>query len=84
MAEGARGLHGTTYALATTGIAGPGGGTKDKPVGTVHIALATPTETHAIQRHNPVDRATFKFVATQQALDLLRTHLPKPKSQPRA
>ncbi|MBL66890.1 MAG: competence/damage-inducible protein A [Verrucomicrobiales bacterium] len=84
MAEGARGLHGTTYALATTGIAGPGGGTKDKPVGTVHIALTTPTETHAIQRHNPVDRATFKFVATQQALDLLRTHLPKPKSQPRA
>lgn len=46
MAEGIRKKFNTTYGIATSGIAGPDGGTDDKPVGTIWIALATPTKTH--------------------------------------
>lgn len=47
MAEGIRTSMGTTYGLATSGVAGPGGGTPEKPVGTIWIALATPSGTKA-------------------------------------
>ena len=46
MAEGCRREFGTTYALSTSGIAGPGGGTKEKPVGLTYIGLATPDKTY--------------------------------------
>ncbi len=72
MAEGARARVGADYALAVTGIAGPGGGTPDKPVGTVWIGLATAQGTQAVKKLNPLDRETFKYVASQQALELLR------------
>jgi nicotinamide-nucleotide amidase len=72
MAEGARQRTGASYALAVTGIAGPGGGTPEKPVGTVFIALASPDGIEAHQRLNDYDRETFKYVTSQQALDLLR------------
>jgi len=77
MAEGARAQHGADYALSTTGIAGPSGGTAEKPVGTVFIALAGSGETRVLNPRNSFDRETFKFVTTQQALDLLRRGLAK-------
>ncbi len=76
MALGARRCAGSTYALATTGIAGPGGGTDKKPVGLVYIALAGPRGTvEVIKRHFPGDRLDFKKRTTTAALDLLRLHL---------
>lgn len=75
MAEGARRQTGADYALAVTGIAGPGGGTADKPVGTVFIALSGPTGTIVERNYSPYDRETFKSVTGQQALELLRRSL---------
>lgn len=75
MADGIRERAGTTFAISTTGIAGPDGGTADKPVGTVHIALATPSGTsHRLLRLGG-DRARIQAYATAAALDLLRRHL---------
>jgi nicotinamide-nucleotide amidase len=76
MAEGARARAGASYALSTTGVAGPTGGTKDKPVGTVFIGFASPLGSTEVQQlFYPTDRLTFKQVVTQRALDLLRRGL---------
>ena len=75
MAEGARAAADTTYALATTGIAGPGGGSDAKPVGTVHLALTTPEATLHREIHLGGDRTRIQELATASALDLLRRHL---------
>lgn len=75
MAEGARVKFNATYALATTGIAGPGGGSKAKPVGTAYIALAGGGETVVRHLFFPADRETFKQLASQNALNLLRGRL---------
>jgi nicotinamide-nucleotide amidase len=72
MAEGARNRLGSDYALAATGIAGPGGGTPDKPVGTVYISLASPQGVLARHHVFALDRPSFKQAASQQALDMLR------------
>jgi len=72
MAEGARRETQADYALSVTGIAGPSGGTPEKPVGTVFIGLAGPSGTVTERNFNPYDRETFKQVTAQQALDLLR------------
>jgi nicotinamide-nucleotide amidase len=74
MAEGALAKSGATFALATTGIAGPGGGSEAKPVGTAYIALAG-GETVVRHLFFPSDRETFKQLATQMALNLLRERL---------
>src|SRR5215475_2956422 len=78
MADGARTRAASTYALATSGVAGPTGGSDEKPVGTVYIALAsknsrTPTKKFLF----PTDRETFKQLTAQVALDLLRRRLLK-------
>lgn len=76
MAEGALRHSGATHALATTGIAGPGGGTEAKPVGTVFIALASrDKETEVLQRRFLAERESFKRHVSQVALDLLRRRL---------
>jgi nicotinamide-nucleotide amidase len=76
MAAGARERAGATYALATTGIAGPGGGTPEKPVGTVCIGLAGPggVEAHRF-RFTYGERALNKRAFATKALDLLRREL---------
>ena len=71
MAEGARKKFGADFALAVTGIAGPTGGTKSKPVGTVFIALAGAVETVVEHRVNRFAREKFKEITAQQALELL-------------
>ena len=71
MAEGARRAVGTDFAIAVTGIAGPGGGTPEKPVGTVFIGVASARETRVFRRFNPGDRLAFKELTSQQALEQL-------------
>jgi nicotinamide-nucleotide amidase len=75
MAEGARQQTGADFALAVTGIAGPGSGTKEKPVGTVFIGLAGAFGTVVERRMNPFERGTFKEVTAWQALEMLRVRL---------
>jgi nicotinamide-nucleotide amidase len=75
MAEGARQQTGADFAVAVTGIAGPGGGTKDKPVGTVFIALAGEFGAVVERRLNCYERETFKEITAWQALEMLRTRL---------
>jgi nicotinamide-nucleotide amidase len=75
LAEHARACARSDYALATTGVAGPSGGSPEKPVGTVYIALAASGETIAKKLFFPTDRETFKQIATQAALELLRGRL---------
>jgi nicotinamide-nucleotide amidase len=76
MAEGARTRAGSTHATSITGLAGPGGGSDDKPVGTVFIALASESESTVVLRERfPADRTTFKQLATQTALEMLRRKL---------
>ncbi len=76
MARGARSICGATYGLATSGIAGPTGGTKDKPVGTVCIGLATPRECSGQRFHFWFgNRIMNKQVFAVAALDILRREL---------
>lgn len=75
MAEGARGVIGTDVAVAITGIAGPGGGTKDKPVGTVCFGLATQTMVQGFTFQFRGNRAMVQGFAATMGLDLLRRYL---------
>jgi nicotinamide-nucleotide amidase len=73
MAEGVLQRSGATYSLSTTGIAGPAGGTLEKPVGTVFIALASKNNGARVEKlFFPSDRRSFKRICTQHALEMLR------------
>lgn len=76
MADGALRVSGADVAISVTGIAGPTGGTEDKPVGTVWLGLAVRgAATQSVKAFYPRDRATFKAMVSQKALDLLRKQL---------
>jgi nicotinamide-nucleotide amidase len=75
MAEGIRKRAGADFGLAITGIAGPGGGTEEKPVGTVFIALSDEVQTVHRKLHVPGDRHLIRWRSSQAALDMLRRRL---------
>lgn len=75
MARGARRRFGADFALAVTGIAGPGGGSRQKPVGTVHLALAWPGKTLHRQRHFSGSRERVRRGAVFCALHWLYSYL---------
>ena len=75
MAAGARARLGATVGVGITGIAGPGGGTPEKPVGTVHIAIDVDGAARAVGYVFLGDREEIRFRATQFALDLVRRAL---------
>ena len=76
MAHGARSDFGADVALAVTGIAGPGGGSEEKPVGTVYFALAGPNgDTYARRRSFGGDRATVRRAAALAGLEIIRRRL---------
>ena len=75
MADGARKRARSTYALATTGVAGPSGGSEEKPVGTVYLALASEAEIKVKKLFFPSDRETFKQLTAQAAFEMLRRKL---------
>jgi nicotinamide-nucleotide amidase len=78
MAEGCLKVSGADHAISVSGIAGPTGGSKEKPVGTVHLAVASRADgspTHSIKHFYPVERSAFKLRTTRFALDLLRQRL---------
>ncbi len=73
MAEGALRQSGADLAVAVTGIAGPGGGTEEKPVGTVFMAVAMREgETKVWPEYHPRGRRQFKEAVSQRVLDRLR------------
>ena len=75
MAAGARGRLEADVAVAVTGIAGPGGGTPDKPVGLVYLHAEGPAGGVAQELNLPGDRAAVRGRATAAALHLVRTLL---------
>jgi len=75
MVEGVRTRSGADFAISTTGIAGPTGGTPEKPVGLVYIGFATSTRTKVRRHLLAFDRETFKFFTSQYALDAVRREL---------
>jgi nicotinamide-nucleotide amidase len=72
MAQGIRGAVGADVGVSVTGVAGPGGGTPEKPVGLVYLHASTPGAEEAMELHLPGDRAAVRRRAAASALHLLR------------
>jgi len=77
MAQGARKRAGADWAVSITGIAGPGGGSPGKPVGLVYLGIAGAEGVETIEKKLVPERKTFKAMASQSALDLLRKKIQK-------
>jgi nicotinamide-nucleotide amidase len=77
MAEGVRTHLGSDWGVGITGVAGPGGGTPEKPVGTVHVAVAGPRDGEVEHRRLrlPGDRDRVRQFSAQIALEMLRRRL---------
>lgn len=75
LAEGIRQRCGATLGVGVTGVAGPTGGTAEKPVGLVFHALASEKGTEVVERKFPGDRQRVRWYASQQALDMVRRKL---------
>lgn len=79
MALGVKRVFGADYALAITGIAGPGGGTPEKPVGLVYIAVAGPEGEAEVRQHRfSGSRQGIRWSATEAALSLLLSRIGSP------
>lgn len=74
LADGIRHRAGSMLGVGITGIAGPGGGSEEKPVGTVHIALSSATGVKERRMHFPGDREMIRLQASAAALDMVRIH----------
>ncbi len=75
MAVGVRSKSGADIGLAVTGIAGPDGGSEEKPIGTVYIAIATPEENWVTKFHFSGDRYQIRKISALSGLDLIRKYL---------
>jgi nicotinamide-nucleotide amidase len=75
LAEGIRKRCGTTFGIGITGVAGPTGGTPQKPVGLVFLALASERQTEMLEKNFMGDRKRIRWYASQQALDMVRRKL---------
>jgi nicotinamide-nucleotide amidase len=74
LADGIRRRVGSTFGVGITGVAGPGGGSEEKPVGTVHVALAHAGGVKERNARFPGDRDSIRWQASQMALDMVRIH----------
>jgi nicotinamide-nucleotide amidase len=75
LSEGIRQRCVSSYGVGITGVAGPAGGTEQKPVGLVYVALAGEEGTQVVERNFPGDRKRIRWYATQQALEMIRRAL---------
>jgi len=78
LADGIRRQTGSTYGVGITGIAGPSGGSEEKPVGLVYLAVTDGKDTEVIEKRFTGDRDRIRQHAAQQALDLVRRALMRP------